>query len=286
MLRWLCVLVLILVGLETQADERLQGIACRSVHLGYPAPAGVAFYNEVTIERSAPGTYFMVNGWSQGYFGLQELADGKKLVLFSVWDPAAGDDPQQVPPEKRVQTLHRDESVRVGRFGNEGTGGQAFWDFDWQLAQSYRLLVTARGEGMDRVAYSGYFYEPDRQSWRHLVTFSTLQKGGDTLRGYYSFVEDFRRNRVSTTHERRATFGHGWVRDVAGEWHALTQARFTADANPVLNIDAGLDGSRFFLVTGGKVQNQTPLRTVLENKRPGATRPTDLPQVKDAAAVN
>src|SRR5262249_46367966 len=50
------------------ADEKLKGIACRSVHLGYPAPEGTAFYNEVTVEASAPGTYFMVCGWSKGYF--------------------------------------------------------------------------------------------------------------------------------------------------------------------------------------------------------------------------
>ena len=54
------------------ADERLKGIACRSVHLGYPAAAGVSFYNEVTVEKSADGTYFMVCGWSKGYFGIQE----------------------------------------------------------------------------------------------------------------------------------------------------------------------------------------------------------------------
>ncbi len=35
------------------------------------------------------------------------------------------------------------------------------------------------------------------------------------------------------------------------------KARFTADQNPVLNISAGLDGSRFFLATGGdsKIEN-------------------------------
>ena len=54
------------------ADERLKGIACRSVHLGYPAAEGVSFYNEVTVEKSADGTYFMVCGWSKGYFGIQE----------------------------------------------------------------------------------------------------------------------------------------------------------------------------------------------------------------------
>src|SRR5215475_13837491 len=94
------------------ADEKLKGIACRSVHLGYPAPEGVAFYNEAKVEKSADGTYFMAAGWGKGYFGIQELANGKKLVLFSVWDPTAGDVTKKVDPEKRVKMLHKDDAVR------------------------------------------------------------------------------------------------------------------------------------------------------------------------------
>ncbi len=58
--------------------------AARSVHLGYPAPQATAFYNELTVERSTPGSYFMACGFSHGYFGIQELADGKKVAIFSV----------------------------------------------------------------------------------------------------------------------------------------------------------------------------------------------------------
>src|SRR5437879_2584753 len=67
-------------------DEKMKGVACRSVHLRYAAPTGTAFYNELTVDKSADGTYFVACGWSTGYFGIQELATGHKLVLFSVWD--------------------------------------------------------------------------------------------------------------------------------------------------------------------------------------------------------
>ena len=67
--------------------------AARSVHLGYPAPEAAVFYNELTVEQSVPGSYFMACGFSHGYFGIQELGDGKKVVIFSVWDPTKGDDP-------------------------------------------------------------------------------------------------------------------------------------------------------------------------------------------------
>src|SRR5437879_9986561 len=129
---FLVLCLLLLLTRSSPGDERLAGIAARSVHLRYPAPEGTAFYNEVTVDREAPGTYFCVCGFNQGYFGIQELADAKKLLLFSVWDPGKQNDPAAVAEEQRVKLLYRDERVRVGRFGNEGTGGQAFFDYTWQ----------------------------------------------------------------------------------------------------------------------------------------------------------
>jgi len=237
------------------ADEKLKGIACRSVHLGYPGPTSVAFYNEVTVEQTAPGTYFMVCGWSKGYFGIQEQGNGKKVVLFSVWDPGNQDDPKSVKEEQRVKLLHQGEGVRVGRFGGEGTGGQSFLDFDWKVGQTYRFLVTAKAVDK-RSEYSGYFYLPEKKEWLHMVTFST-PTGGTLLNGCYSFVEDFKRDKVSTTKTRRAKFGNAWLKPVDNTWQPISKARFTADANPVTNIDAGIDQELFFLSTGGEIENKT-----------------------------
>jgi hypothetical protein len=236
------------------ADETLKGIACPSVHLSYPAPTSVAFYQEAMIEKTAAGTYFMVCGWNRGYFGMQELANGKKRILFSVWDPGDQDDPKTVKDEQRVKLLHRDESVRVGRFGGEGTGGQSFFDFDWKIGETYQFLVTAKAADT-RSEYSGFFYDPDNREWRHLVTFST-PANGELLKECYSFVEDFKRDKVSTTNTRRARFANGWVQGVDGDWQRLTKARFTADANPEVNIDGGIDERGFFLAKGGLIENE------------------------------
>jgi hypothetical protein len=169
--------------------------------------------------------------------------------------------------------------VRVGRFGGEGTGGQSFFDYDWKVGQTYRFLVTSAPDGQDRTAYTGYFYLPERKEWKKLVTFSTLA-AGKSLGGYYSFVEDFRRNRVSATKVRKAEYGNGWVKTEKGEWQPLTKARFTADSNPVLNIDAGaVPGTdRFFLATGGDTENKTTkLRGTMTRDGKGR-KPTDLPK--------
>jgi len=274
----LCWSIALMISGSVSADEKLKGIACRSVHLGYPAPVAVSFYNEVVVEQSAPGTYFMVCGWSKGYFGMQELGNGKKVVLFSVWDPGDQNDPKSVKDEERVKLLFQGDGVRVGRFGGEGTGGQSFFDFDWKVGETYRFLVTAKAVDK-RSEYAGYFYLPDKKEWKHLVRFST-PTGGTLLNGDYSFVEDFKRDKVSTTKTRRARFGNGWLETVDGQWQPIHKARFTADANPVTNIDAGIDQDVFFLATGGEIENTTvPLRDVMEItlKQP-RTLPQDLPK--------
>jgi hypothetical protein len=276
-------LLLILAGGMSAAfaDESLKDCACRSVHLSFVAPPGVAFYNEIAVERSAPGTYFMACGWSQGYFGIQELANGKKVVLFSVWDPAAGDDPAKVPPEKRVKLLHNDNAVRVKRFGNEGTGGQSFFDYDWKVGETYRFFVTAAADGPDRTAYGGYFYLPEAKEWKHLVTFSTLTPKDELLRGSYSFVEDFRRNKVSATQARSMAITNGWMKTTKGEWIELKQARFTADSNPALNIDARAEGATFYLATGGDTENRhAKLRETITREASDSQGPDDLPKVE------
>ena len=273
---------LVLALLPAHADEKLKGIACRSVHLGYTAEAGTAFYTEVKVEESALGTYFCAIGFNSGYFGIQEQGKGKKVVIFSVWDPASGEDPAKVPEEKRVKNLHKGEGVRVGRFGNEGTGGQSFYDYEWKTGETYRFLVTANEDPKDKVrtAFSGYFYFPEKKEWLHMVTFSTLTEK-KSLSGYYSFIEDFKRDKISTTKLRKAEFGNAWVKPVKGDWKAVTETRFTGDSNPVLNIDAGLAKSqdRFFLATGGEIENTTTKlkEKISLPKEAKAMLPKDLP---------
>lgn len=245
---------LLMCGPSASGDERLFGIACRSVHLGYPAPTADVFYNEITVRASADGSYFMVCGWNKGYFGIQELANGDKVALFSVWDPGDQNDPTIVPEDRKVQVLQQADDVEVKRFGGEGTGGQCFYKLDWKIDETYRFAVVSQPHG-ERTAYSGYLYLNDLKQWKQLVTFSTISSDS-TLRGLYSFVEDFRRNKVSTTKNRKAEFGVGWVRGQTGQWTPLRSARFTGDGNPATNIDGGVWEQRFFLSTGGDITSE------------------------------
>ncbi|MHC4120264.1 MAG: DUF3472 domain-containing protein [Planctomycetota bacterium] len=245
--------------------------AARSVHLRYPAEQGVVYYNEVTVQKSYPGSYFCVCGFGHGYFGIQELWRGRKVVIFSVWDPGKQNNPNSVPADRRVKVLHEGKDVRVSRFGNEGTGGKSMFDYQWKVGETYKCMVKATVEG-DRTTYAAYFYLNEESKWKHLATFQTIT-GGDYLSGYYSFVEDFMRNGESAQNVRRALYGNGWVKSKAGKWQSLTQAIFTADRTPTMNIDAGVENGRFFLQNGGDTENNTPLKSEMACRIEQLNRP-------------
>lgn len=251
--------------------------AC-SIHLGWPSAPATWFYNEATVRKSTRGSYFMVCGWNTGYFGVQELGDGGKAAIFSVWDPAKGDNPDNVPLEQRVEVVHSAPGVEIARFGGEGTGGRCMMPFPWKLDEKVRCLVQAVVEG-EKTSYAGWLWIPATRSWLHMVTFR-VKTGGAPLSGLYSFVEDFRRDGDSVKEERRCEFGNGWVRTLPGAVEPLATGVFTAStaASEARDlIDAGQAGSTLFLANGGNVRTTTAVGTRLRLVRDGDSAPDDLP---------
>jgi len=249
--------------------------AARSVHLWWSAPEGVDFYNEARVQDSVPGSYFMACGWNTGYFGVQELGNREKIVLFSVWDPSKGDDAKAVPLEKRVEVLYNDPDAKVGRFGGEGTGGNAKLKTDWAIGERCRFLVRAEVEDQ-KTSYTGFFKRDAMKEWKRLVTFR-VTTGGQPLKGYYSFVEDFRRDGKSPNERRGAVYGPGWVKSIKGEWTPLVKASFGADGTKLDNIDAALSDPGFLLATGGGTVQSTKLKASLALPDAKRTAPDDLP---------
>lgn len=257
--------------------------AARSVHLGYPitAPAGGKaegdrFYNEVTVEQSTPGTYFMACGFNAGYFGIQELSKGRKIVLFSVWDPGKQNDPNSVKAEDRVKVIYQGEGVDVSRFGGEGTGGKSMFTYDWKIGEPQRFLITSKADTTSST-FAAYFYLNDKKEWKHLATFQTTARKSN-LAGLYSFIEDFRRDVKSIDEPRRARFGNGWVRTLDAQWQPLAKARFTGDSTPLENNDAGVGAEGdFYLATGGDAKRSRELKSMVERTPVKATQPPELP---------
>ena len=258
-------LLALAIASSASAADSKSPRAARSVHWGWQAPDAELFYNSMVVDESVRGSYFVACGWNTGYFGIQELANGKKVIILSVWDPTTGDDPNAVTPEQRVECLYNDPAMRIRRFGGEGTGGQCMGDFDWKIGETNRFLVRAVPDGT-KTAYSGFIYDPAKKEWRKLVTFRT-RTGGQPLKGFYSFVEDFRRDHKSAEQTRKARYTDGWVKTVGGDWVALNRARFTASSaewEARDTINAGLEQNWFFLQTGSPTRQTLDLKTTLE----------------------
>ncbi len=249
--------------------------AARSVHLSYIADECDVFYTEMTVVHSTRGSYFCACGFVGGYFGIQELGDGKKIAIFSVWDPTKGDEPSNVPADERVEVVDRNRRAIVKRFGGEGTGAQCLIDFKWNERQTVCFLVRARIDG-ERTVYSAYIRARTLKDWIHLATFAT-RNNGKRLTGMYSFIEDFRRDKKSADETRMARFANGWVKS-KDDWIPLTKARFTASQaewEAKDTIDAGVDATAFFLQTGGDTKQQTELGDTIVRTPPADDAPPE-----------
>lgn len=263
---------------STASNPALNPNAARSVHLWWSAPPATAFVNTLTVGDSVPGSYFMACGFNGGYFGLQDLPDKRRVVLFSVWDDATGDNANAVAAPQRVEVLAAGDGVEVSRFGGEGTGAKTMLPFAWKSGRPYTMLVRAVPDG-DRVIYSAYISGLGISGWKLMASLRT-RASSPYLQGLYSFVEDFRRDGKSLQQARSARFGNGWVKAAGNEWVSITQARFGADANSPTNINAKVesvqDGPQrqqfFALATGGLTRQSTPVGARLE------IAPLELPE--------
>ncbi len=232
---------------------------CRSVHVTHGAmPAQCkAIYIEATAEKSARGTYFSACNFDDGYIGFQELMDGKKIVIFSIWDPKAyGDNPNAVPEEDRVQLVKAGENINASRFGGEGTGGKSMGELNWKEKEKLKFLVTITPSKVIEhyKIISGYVWKGGQ--WKLISSWRTSQSPRELSRAT-SFVEDFARNYESTKHERSALYGPCYVLDKEGKWLLMDEGYFTADSPALSNhiLAEAVDARHAFrIATGGKLE--------------------------------
>ncbi|MCT3958711.1 DUF3472 domain-containing protein [Elizabethkingia anophelis] len=228
-----------------------------SCHLGYTVPTSSNvsyYYNEVTVPvgEDKIGSYFMANGFGEGYFGIQVNSATERRVLFSVWSPFPTDDPNNIPPDHKIVLNRAGSGVTIGEFGNEGSGGQSYYKYNWTAGQTYKFLLKGEPDGTGKTDYTAWFLSPDTTTWKLIASWKRPQTS-TYLKGFYSFVENF--NPENGYMGRKAEFKNQWVRTSAGNWQAVSTAKFTVDAtyNAQQRIDAmgGTNGNSFFLQNGG-----------------------------------
>jgi len=204
-----------------------------SVHLRYPIPDSLEkplyFYNEVVVPEGEDviGSYYMANGFTHGYFGIQANSENERRILFSVWSPYDTQDPKEIPEDQQIKLLKKGPDVQVGEFGNEGSGGQSFRKFMWKTDTTYKFLLKGEPYDEDHTDYTAYFYNPEEEEWELIASFRR-PKASNYLGSLYSFLENFVPSTGNIT--REANYKNQWLYDKNEGWIPLTNAEFTADA--------------------------------------------------------
>ena len=230
-----------------------------SVHLSFTPPdqTDIAYYyTELTVPSGADivGSYFMANGFAQGYFGIQVNSPEERRVLFSVWSPYQTDDPNQIPEQYRIKLLAKGSEVYTGMFGNEGSGGQSYLVFPWKSGVKYSFLSSAHPDGQGNTVFTAYFRESNGP-WQLIASF--LRPMTDTwYTNPHAFLENFEDHQGYLS--REVNYNTPWVFTTDQRWIPLTQAKFTTDdigrRQYRLDFLGGIRDNRFFLKNGGFFQ--------------------------------
>ncbi len=241
-----------------------------SVHLTYTVPRDLNLeyaYSEITVPKDEDpiGSYFMANGFAEGYFGFQVNSESERRVLFSVWSPFQTDNPRDIPADQRITALAQGPEVRIGEFGNEGSGGQSYLVYPWETGQTYRFLTRVTPDGEGNTIYTAWFGDKERDEWRLIASFQR-PKTDTHLRGFHSFLESF--NPAYGHVHRRSKHHNVWVRDTAGQWHECQIARLSVDGTGGnghrLDFGAGIEDDGWFMENCGFFSGQV---------KPGTTFP-------------
>ncbi len=257
-----------------------------SVHLNFEVPAEVDqvkwFYSELTIPQNQDviGSYFMANGFGEGYFGIQVNSTTERRILFSIWSPYQTDNPNEIPEDYKIQLLKKGNDVYTGEFGNEGSGGQSFKVFNWKTNISYGFLVGAQPTPNGATDYTAYFFDPEINQW-HLIAKFRRPKTRTYLKHLYSFLENFIPEQGVIA--RKGYFENQWVHDGA-DWHELTTATFTADNTARkgyrLDYSGGSENEKFYLKNCGFTNDQVLIDSRFERTSLGRSPNIDFSRLE------
>lgn len=243
-----------------------------SVHLNYQLPEKTDiewFYNEVTVPKGedVQGSYFMANGFGEGYFGMQVNSPTERRILFSVWSPFQTDNPREIPESHKIKLIKKGNEVYTGEFGNEGSGGQSYLKYNWNAGQTYSFLIQVSPSSDNHTTYTAYFFAPEEGKWRLIASFKRPQTQ-TYLKRPHSFLENF--NPEFGNQKRKVLFKNQWVCDTRGVWTELNSATFTTDntGNKKYRMDygGGVSGNSFYLQNCGFFSDFTLPRTKLKRK--------------------
>ncbi|WKN44193.1 DUF3472 domain-containing protein [Tunicatimonas pelagia] len=257
-----------------------------SVHLRYEMPENKDvqwFYNEVTVPEGedVEGSFFMANGFGQGYFGMQVNSESERRILFSVWSPYNTQNPDDIPDEYKIILLGKGNDVVTGEFGNEGSGGQSYLRHNWQAGNTYQFLLKGEPSNNNSTDFTAYFFAPEAGEWKLIASFRRPFTS-TYLTDLHSFLENFKPETGFIS--RRGQYANQWVYDTEGTWHEMNKATFTADATARsgarLDYAGGADSDIFFMQNCGFFDENTAVDTDHERAISGNLPAVDFSQLE------
>jgi len=268
-------------------DDFYWGRRGPSVHLSYEVPENtkdiVLFYNEITVPEGNDimGSYFMADGFTDGYFGIQVNAPDERRILFSVWSPFKTDNPKDIPEDYRIKLLKKGVEVHAGEFGSEGSGGQSYKKFMWKTGTTYGFLLKGEPSVNNSTDYTACFFAPEVGRWQLIASFRR-PKASNYLKNLYSFLENFWAETGYIT--RRGLYSNQWVCTKDNRWIELTSARFTADATAKkesrLDYSGGVEHGAFYLKNCGFFNDKTEINSVVSREKTGKQPELDIKGLK------
>lgn len=268
-------------------DDFYWGRRGPSVHFSYTMPQNRDakwLYNEITVPEGNDviGSYFMANGFAEGYFGIQVNSATERRILFSVWSPYETDNPASIPEDQKIILLKKGADVNTGEFGNEGSGGQSYKRFNWTTNTTYKFLTRIEPSTVaESTEYSSYFFAPETGQWELIASFRR-PKTTTYAKRFHSFLENFI---TGTGHIKRGVeFSNQWIYSTQGEWIELTEARYTADAtarkgNRLDYIGIVTPCDRFYLSNCGFFSPNVPYDSSFKRKATSIEPQMDLDEI-------
>ena len=235
-----------------------------SCHLNYTIPEGDKeyFYSELTVPKGEDkmSTYFMANGFGEGYMGIQVNSPTERRVLFSVWDADSG----------KTTLAKKGEDVVAQGFGGEGTGGQSYLVFNWQAGTTYKFLTQGKPDGAGNTIYTSWFFAPEAGNWKLIASWKRPNTSTYLTR-FHGFLENF--NPDEGYQKRKAYWTNQWVRLANGKWTEVTAYKFSVDATgrnkQRQDYAGGVEDGKFFLQMGGFFNDNVSPGTVFTKPATG-----------------
>jgi hypothetical protein len=226
--------------------------AARTATLVYEIGEADLYYGEMIVQKTTDGSFFMACGWDDGVFGLQQyVGEEQRSVVFAVWNGGEQDE-AAAKAAGPVQILDWNPGGKTNVYGGDKLGAQYMRQIHWRVGETNRFAIDAVRSGK-MTTYSAWLDRAAAGNWEKIATVRGFS-GGKWMRGYNSFVEDFRRDFKSPNETRRARLNNFWIHQFRGSWVPVSEAVFITSVSryeAADKVDVGDEEGGFFMATGG-----------------------------------